>query len=346
MAAKYGDVESVDELLEIMRYPCTVPHHPDNHELTASVCELVASKIRSVKDSAATDDIADMMTAASTNLDETLAKQWREYSNSDINGSDPRVAVRMALRGTLKKDTVVTGDLNLKGAHIAKLPENLTVQGSLILDDSTIKELPAGLVVYKDIRLSNSKIEYLPANLHVSESLNIRATPIKQLPTALYVGWNLNLEDTKIDYMPPDAEIGNWVFMPDGKPVRGESEARAAFEKMHKSAKPTTKPAISELESAQLFITEIYPDTKIDSIKVGEIYYEDRGWVKAPFELNTLARYLIAKPSDQGKSVQLLFDRSLGFYGGEEVMQSVMPDFQTKELLKYVRPETPLNSPS
>lgn len=81
LAARQGDVESVDELLDIMKYPCTVPHHPENRDLTASVCEKVAAKIRSVKDYAATDDISDMMNAAALNLDETLAKGWREYKS-------------------------------------------------------------------------------------------------------------------------------------------------------------------------------------------------------------------------------------------------------------------------
>ena len=78
-AARAGDTESIDELLEILKTPCVMPKPNQDPKLTASVCELVASKIRAVKPYSASDDISDMLESSATNLDSTLAKSWSEY---------------------------------------------------------------------------------------------------------------------------------------------------------------------------------------------------------------------------------------------------------------------------
>lgn len=83
-AVRSGDVESVDELLQILKTPCIQVHHPDNPPLAISVCEQVASKIRAIRPYAATDDISDMLNAAALDLEKEWIPFWQtKPSNRD-----------------------------------------------------------------------------------------------------------------------------------------------------------------------------------------------------------------------------------------------------------------------
>lgn len=310
LAARQGDIESVDEILEIMHYPCTLPHHPENHELTASVCETMAAKIRSVKEYAATDDIADKMTVAANNLDGTLAKEWREYEyTEELNTQN---ATKLALRGKLRAGS--------------------EIYGNLLLGDGKIKRLPDDLVVHGSVMLGYSPIESLPNNLRILGTLDISHTQIESLPENLYVDRNLDLGGSRITKMSEDIHVGGIIIMPNGAVIKGVEEARKYFRDKH--------PEIGEWvhrgpkESAILGISRTYPGVDIGSIKVTQIYYSDRGgWRWAPPELQNFDSYLLAPSQDQGEMVQVSFDEVIGNDGGMPVIAHREPDFSVRNEL-------------
>lgn len=70
------------------------------------------------------------------------------------------------------------GSLDLRGAPIQTLPDNLTVGGYLDLSDTQIQTLPDNLTVGGSLYLRGTPIQTLPDNLTVGGDLYLRGTPI------------------------------------------------------------------------------------------------------------------------------------------------------------------------
>lgn len=144
LASKYGDVESVDELLELLKTPCIQPHHPDKPDLTISVCEQIASKIRSLKPYAANDDISDMLNAAALDIEKEWIPFWQKYN----------VTGKMI---PSKKLSETIGDIGLQGMDFS------STQARLMYQNDNIFELDQMIPWYysnkKDYDTAESEIE-------------------------------------------------------------------------------------------------------------------------------------------------------------------------------------------
>ncbi len=79
----------------------------------------------------------------------------------------------------------VKGSLDLEGADITALSDNLSVGGSLDLSGTQIIALPDNLSVGGWLRLSGTQITALPDNLSVGGSLDLSGTQITALPDNL-----------------------------------------------------------------------------------------------------------------------------------------------------------------
>jgi hypothetical protein len=91
------------------------------------------------------------------------------------------------------------GSLNLSGAPITSLPDNLTVNGEFNLMNTKITSLPDNLTkVEGTLNLFKTLITSLPDNLKVNDGLNLGQAPITSLPNNLTVGGELFLRDTPI----------------------------------------------------------------------------------------------------------------------------------------------------
>lgn len=75
-------------------------------------------------------------------------------------------------------DLDVKYDLNLEGANITSLPENLKVGGYLELYKTKFKPLPEGLEVVGDLSLMSTLITLLPKGLKVHKDLQIWNTEL------------------------------------------------------------------------------------------------------------------------------------------------------------------------
>jgi hypothetical protein len=114
------------------------------------------------------------------------------------------------------------GDLDLDGANITKLPNDLYVDGMLDLDDcEQLTKLPNKLYVVGNLSLSDTNIEELPTKLYVGNYLNISYTNITELPNNLYVGDDLYIYSTPLAKKYTDEEIYEIVASTRGK-IRGE----------------------------------------------------------------------------------------------------------------------------
>ncbi|MEG2813590.1 MAG: septation protein SpoVG family protein [Oscillospiraceae bacterium] len=91
------------------------------------------------------------------------------------------------------------GNLNISGARITKLPDELEVKGNLNISFTKIKELPNGLKVNGNLNISFTKIKELPNGLKVNGDLDISNTMITELPNGLEVKGNLDIHETKIN---------------------------------------------------------------------------------------------------------------------------------------------------
>ena len=99
------------------------------------------------------------------------------------------------------------GSLNLSGAPITSLPDNLTVNGELNLMNTKITSLPDNLTVTDGLYLNNTPITSLPNNLTVGDGLFLNKTKITQLPDNLTVNGPLSLRGTKITQLPDNLTV-------------------------------------------------------------------------------------------------------------------------------------------
>jgi len=126
------------------------------------------------------------------------------------------------------------GDLELNGAPITSLPDNLrSVGGSLNLSDSLITSLPDDLKIDGYLQLEDCKnLTSLPYGLFVESGLYLRNTPITSLPFDLNIGGNLDLSNTPIKSLPSSLGViysnlylsfcKNLTSLPDGLSVVGD----------------------------------------------------------------------------------------------------------------------------
>ena len=114
---------------------------------------------------------------------------------------------------TYEEAQAFTGDLDLSGTPIEKLPDNLKVGGSLDLDNTPIERLPDNLQVGGGLYLDNTPIKELPDNLQVGGILFLTGTPIKELPDNLQVGGNLFLVGTPIEKLPDNLQVSGSLFL-------------------------------------------------------------------------------------------------------------------------------------
>ena len=105
------------------------------------------------------------------------------------------------------------GNLDLCGAIVDELPDNLTVGGWLDLSGTPIKKLPDKLTVGGWLYLTGTKIKELPDNLTVRGNLDLAGTPIKELPDNLTVGGCLDLTGTKIKELPDNLTVGGSLYL-------------------------------------------------------------------------------------------------------------------------------------
>ena len=117
----------------------------------------------------------------------------------------------------LPKNLVVGDYLNLEKTKITELPENLIVGGCLNLRGTKITKLPKNLIVGGWLDLDGADITNLPENLVVRGNLFLQNTKITELPENLIVGGCLNLYDTKITKLPKNLVVGGWLDLSDTK---------------------------------------------------------------------------------------------------------------------------------
>lgn len=115
---------------------------------------------------------------------------------------------------TLPENLTVTGNLILRGnKHITKLPKGLCVSRNLDLSGTNIKTLPADLIVADDLILTNSAIENLPEGLVIGRTLFLDDTQITELPKYLQVSKHLQMVKTKIQAIPDEVTVGGYVYV-------------------------------------------------------------------------------------------------------------------------------------
>lgn len=132
---------------------------------------------------------------------------------------------------TLPENLTVTGNLILRGnKHITELPKSLHIARNLDLSETNIKTLPKGLVVGDDLILTNSAISALPEGLVVGRTLFLEGTQITELPKGLVVCNHLQMKKTKITTLPESLQVGGNVFV-DRKAIVSIRHSQAEREK-------------------------------------------------------------------------------------------------------------------
>lgn len=211
IAAKYGDVESVDELIELLKTPCIQPHHPDKPALTISVCEQVASKIRSIKPHAANDDIADMLDVAATNIE----KEWIPFWQKEV--VEPR-------QSFIKDDFKIidaVGELDLRDVKFGK------TDGKLRWDEDSILYLNETLHFW----YSNEDDYDAAAKLIENSKIEKRYYSIyADYDESGYDYWSKQNEVDESNYIRISVKISN-----KGLPMSQVDELREDIEKFYKS---------------------------------------------------------------------------------------------------------------
>ena len=103
------------------------------------------------------------------------------------------------------------GDLDLTGAAIKSLPDDLKVGGELELAESAIQYLPDNLTVGRSLNLEESDIKELPAGLTVGVSLYIDFTSITSLPNNLTVGGSIWAQYSSLANVGMNIEVGDRI---------------------------------------------------------------------------------------------------------------------------------------
>ena len=137
-------------------------------------------------------------------------KDGKAYYNDDLDLYGAKIT-------ELPDNLVVGGYLNLNNSEITKLPDYLVVGGNFYLYNTKITKLPDSLVVGGYLNLYGAKITKLPDNLVVGGSLYLSYANITKLPDNLVVGGCLDLEYTKIDELPDNLMAGGSLYIRDTK---------------------------------------------------------------------------------------------------------------------------------
>lgn len=133
-------------------------------------------------------------------------KDGKAYYNDDLDLYGAKIT-------ELPDNLVVDGYLNLNNSEITELPDNLVVGGNFYLYNTKITKLPDSLVVGGYLNLYSAKITKLPDNLVVGGSLYLGYSNITKLPDNLVVGGCLDLEYTKIDELPDNLMAGGSLYI-------------------------------------------------------------------------------------------------------------------------------------
>jgi len=146
-----------------------------------------------------------------------IAKVLRDHFYVDVNpifesieferGIEPKQALSLGKKALIKKwfddlgipssqytinvdlSIKVKGRLDLEGANITSLPDNLSVERWLDLKRTNITSLPDNLSVGGWLDIQDTNITLLPDNLSIGGSLFMKRTNITSLPD------NINVED-------------------------------------------------------------------------------------------------------------------------------------------------------
>ena len=110
--------------------------------------------------------------------------------------------MKLTLEEAQKMMKSCEGNLDLYGAKVDELPNNLTVGGWLDLRNTPIKELPDNLTVGGELNLVGTQIEELPDNLTVG-------------------GW-LDLVGTQIEELPDNLRVARMIYFGDGSYIKGD----------------------------------------------------------------------------------------------------------------------------
>ena len=133
-------------------------------------------------------------------------KDGKAYYNDDLDLYGAKIT-------ELPDNLVVDGYLNLNNSEITELPDNLVVGGNFYLYNTKITKLPDNLVVGGYLNLYGAKITKLPDNLVIGGSLYLGYANITKLPDNLVVGGCLDLEYTKIDELPDNLMAGGSLYI-------------------------------------------------------------------------------------------------------------------------------------
>ena len=101
--------------------------------------------------------------------------------------------------------TEVNDFLDLEGAPIEKLPDNLIIWGGLDLTNSAIKQLPRGLKIGASLMIANTAIKEIPEDIVVrGHVVDIRGTKIqdRDIPKQL-IRFDISIK--RLGYVPPSS---------------------------------------------------------------------------------------------------------------------------------------------
>ena len=148
----------------------------------------------------------------------TKFKSLSECLTYDGNLTLSNTAIHRLLKGISVNDLSIifpkikclkiSGNLDLCGTYIKKLPNGLTVNGYLNLSESNITELPEGLTVGGYLYLYNTENIKLPEGLTVKGDLDLSYTRYVKLPEGLTVGGDLVLFRTRNIKLPEGLTVG------------------------------------------------------------------------------------------------------------------------------------------
>jgi hypothetical protein len=107
----------------------------------------------------------------------------------------------------------INGNLDLEGASIKSLPNNLTINGKLNLNwTREIKSLPNNLTV-RSLEAQNSNITTIPADIQIIKYLDLSDSEINSLPENFSTNCFVNLQDTSIKSLPNNLTVNNDVTL-------------------------------------------------------------------------------------------------------------------------------------
>lgn len=100
-----------------------------------------------------------------------------------------------------ESDLKIDGDIDFRGYHVSKFPENMVVNGRMDISYTTIESLPDNLTVTADLVCSGSRITKLPDNLTVYGDVFCGDSVLSEIGHNINIGGILTLYDTPIKTM-------------------------------------------------------------------------------------------------------------------------------------------------